>query len=207
MPMQVVAGAMLRCSMGAAPSALAVLPANRTLTGGPPAANVLDHVPLLNILPFGVMFQPRQSSGGSSDGGCSRRPHSATLRPRHPCPVGAGRAHRADRRRAGAGRCLSADVPVGRSHPGDVPRPDDGDDSLNPRRPRRAHVLLAGSTRPRHSAHQSKQKRLRMARTGHKRRATSSAAYPVGGGCTATRAGITPAASRTTPGVAWYGTR
>src|SRR5512143_2116798 len=54
MPTQVVAGAMLRCSMGAAPSALAVLPANRTLTGGPPAANVLDHAPLLNILPFGV---------------------------------------------------------------------------------------------------------------------------------------------------------
>lgn len=54
MPTQVVAGAMLRCSMGAAPSALAVLPANRTLTGGPPAANVLDHVPLLNILPFGA---------------------------------------------------------------------------------------------------------------------------------------------------------
>lgn len=51
MPMQVVAGAMLRCSMGAAPSALAVLPANRTLTAGPPAANV---VPLLNILPFGM---------------------------------------------------------------------------------------------------------------------------------------------------------
>ena len=54
MPMQVVAGAMLRCSMGAAPSAVAVLPVNRTLTGGPPAANVLDHAPLLNILPFGV---------------------------------------------------------------------------------------------------------------------------------------------------------
>jgi hypothetical protein len=54
MPMQVVAGAMLRCSMGAAPSALAVLPANRTLTGGPPAATILDFAPMVNILPFGV---------------------------------------------------------------------------------------------------------------------------------------------------------
>jgi hypothetical protein len=54
MPMQVVAGALLRCSMGSTPSMLVVLPVNRTLASGPPAATILDHVPLLNILPFGV---------------------------------------------------------------------------------------------------------------------------------------------------------
>ena len=54
MPMQVVAGAMLKCSMGAAPSALSVLPANRTFAGGPPAANIMDYVPMLNIMPFGT---------------------------------------------------------------------------------------------------------------------------------------------------------
>jgi hypothetical protein len=54
MPMQVVAGATLTCSMGTAPSALSVLPANRTLTGGPPAANIMDNVPLLNIMSFGM---------------------------------------------------------------------------------------------------------------------------------------------------------
>ncbi|MFJ4193347.1 DUF4280 domain-containing protein [Pseudomonas sp. NPDC089534] len=51
---QVCAGATLQCSFGAAPSALNVLPANRTLTGGMPAANIMDHIPLVNILPFGT---------------------------------------------------------------------------------------------------------------------------------------------------------
>ncbi|MBV4457913.1 MULTISPECIES: DUF4280 domain-containing protein [Pseudomonas] len=51
---QVCAGATLQCSFGAAPSALNVLPVNRTLTGGMPAANIMDHIPLVNILPFGT---------------------------------------------------------------------------------------------------------------------------------------------------------
>ncbi|MBK8175373.1 MAG: DUF4280 domain-containing protein [Rhodospirillales bacterium] len=54
MPIQVVAGATLACSMGAAPSALAVLPVNRTMAGGPPAATIMDYAPMVNILPFGV---------------------------------------------------------------------------------------------------------------------------------------------------------
>lgn len=51
---QVCSGATLQCSFGIAPSALNVLPVNRTLTGGMPAANLQDHIPLLNILPFGM---------------------------------------------------------------------------------------------------------------------------------------------------------
>lgn len=51
---QVCASATLQCSFGAAPSMLNVLPVNRTLTGGMPAANIMDHIPLVNILPFGV---------------------------------------------------------------------------------------------------------------------------------------------------------
>ncbi|MBX9408458.1 DUF4280 domain-containing protein [Pseudomonas baetica] len=51
---QVCATATLQCSFGAAPSALNVLPVNRTLTGGMPAANIMDYIPLVNILPFGV---------------------------------------------------------------------------------------------------------------------------------------------------------
>jgi hypothetical protein len=46
-------GATLKCSFGAAPSTLVVLPVNRVLTGTP-AANIMDHVPLLNVLPFGT---------------------------------------------------------------------------------------------------------------------------------------------------------
>ncbi|BAP45278.1 DUF4280 domain-containing protein [Pseudomonas sp. LJDD11] len=50
----VCAGATLKCSFGVAPSMLNVLPANRMLTAGMPAANIMDHIPLLNILPFGM---------------------------------------------------------------------------------------------------------------------------------------------------------
>ena len=53
MAMQVCMGAMLQCSFGAAPSSLSVLPANKTLTGTP-AANIMDNVPMVNIMPFGT---------------------------------------------------------------------------------------------------------------------------------------------------------
>ena len=53
MAMQVCMGAMLQCSFGAAPSSLVVLPANKTLTGTP-AANIMDNVPMVNIMPFAM---------------------------------------------------------------------------------------------------------------------------------------------------------
>jgi hypothetical protein len=53
MPMQVCAGAMLQCTFGLAPSSLVVLPVNR-MAVPTPAANILDHVPLVNIMPFGM---------------------------------------------------------------------------------------------------------------------------------------------------------
>lgn len=53
MGIQVATGATLQCSFGVAPSVLSVLPINRTLTGTP-AANIMDHKPMLNIAPFGV---------------------------------------------------------------------------------------------------------------------------------------------------------
>lgn len=54
MGMHVCMGAMLQCSFGAAPSTLMVLPANRVVTSYMPAANIMDHKPLVNILPFGT---------------------------------------------------------------------------------------------------------------------------------------------------------
>jgi hypothetical protein len=51
---QVVAGAMMQCSFGMAPSALIVLPANKVMVGGPPAANVMDNKPMANIPPFAM---------------------------------------------------------------------------------------------------------------------------------------------------------
>ena len=54
MPMHVCSGAMLQCSFGLAPSSLLVLPVNQTFTSYMPAANIMDHVPMVNILPFGA---------------------------------------------------------------------------------------------------------------------------------------------------------
>ncbi|MGF6721222.1 hypothetical protein P3T43_000563 [Paraburkholderia sp. GAS41] len=58
MPQQVSMGASLQCSFGAAPSTLVVLPVNLVMGEGPPAANIMDHIPLVNIMPFGVCSSP-----------------------------------------------------------------------------------------------------------------------------------------------------
>ncbi|HYH86894.1 MAG TPA: DUF4280 domain-containing protein [Pyrinomonadaceae bacterium] len=57
MAIQVCMGAMLQCSFGAAPSTLVVLPSNKTLTQTP-AATIMDHAPLVNIMPFGMCSSP-----------------------------------------------------------------------------------------------------------------------------------------------------
>ena len=54
MPIQVCMGATLQCSFGAAPSTLVVLPQNRTMAGGPLAANIMDNKPIANVPPFGM---------------------------------------------------------------------------------------------------------------------------------------------------------
>ncbi|RLC25816.1 MAG: DUF4280 domain-containing protein [Deltaproteobacteria bacterium] len=53
MPMQVCAGAMLQCSFGVAPSSLVVTPENKVLTTTP-AANIMDHKPIKNIISCGM---------------------------------------------------------------------------------------------------------------------------------------------------------
>ena len=52
--MQVCMGAMMQCSFGVAPSSLVVLPKNMVFTDQVPDANIMDHVPLVNIVPFGM---------------------------------------------------------------------------------------------------------------------------------------------------------
>jgi len=54
MPQQVCGGATLQCSFGMAPSTFVVLPVNRVMTNSQPDANIMDSVPLVNIMPFGV---------------------------------------------------------------------------------------------------------------------------------------------------------
>jgi hypothetical protein len=54
MPIQVTTGATLQCSFGATPSSLVVLPVNRVMAGGIPAATIMDYIPIANIPTFGM---------------------------------------------------------------------------------------------------------------------------------------------------------
>jgi len=57
MPMQTCMGAMMACTMGMAPSTL-VPTVKPVLTSNMIAANILDHVPMMNIMPFGMCMCP-----------------------------------------------------------------------------------------------------------------------------------------------------
>ena len=54
MAIHVCMGATLMCSFGMAPSSPVVLPKIKTMTSYVPAANIMDNVPMVNILPFGM---------------------------------------------------------------------------------------------------------------------------------------------------------
>ncbi|MGH9129643.1 MAG: DUF4280 domain-containing protein [Acidimicrobiales bacterium] len=54
MPQQVVNTAVTQCSFGETPGTLIVLPINRVLAGEQPAATIMDHIPIVNIEPFGM---------------------------------------------------------------------------------------------------------------------------------------------------------
>ncbi len=55
---QVVSGAMTACSFGMAPGSLLVLPTNRAMCGEMPAATIMDNIPMMNIVPFGMCSSP-----------------------------------------------------------------------------------------------------------------------------------------------------
>jgi hypothetical protein len=58
MPFQVCMGATMMCTMGMAPSSLVVLPTNQVMTDEVPDANIMDNIPLVNIMPFGMCMSP-----------------------------------------------------------------------------------------------------------------------------------------------------
>ncbi len=58
MSFQVVNGAQLACSFGSAPSSLVVLPLHKSESAYQSEATVQDHVPMLNIMPFGLCTCP-----------------------------------------------------------------------------------------------------------------------------------------------------
>lgn len=66
MAFQVINGAMLMCSCGTAPSSLVVLPINRVNSSFQPAANIMDHKPFVNILPFAMCTTPANPTVASA---------------------------------------------------------------------------------------------------------------------------------------------
>ena len=54
MGQQVVMGAAIQCTFGAAPSTLIVTPEGKVMAGSMPAATIMDNVPVKNIPPFGM---------------------------------------------------------------------------------------------------------------------------------------------------------
>src|SRR5687767_10851159 len=54
MGQHVCMGAMMQCTFGVAPASLIVLPDKMVMTSNKPAANIMDHKPLVNIMPFGM---------------------------------------------------------------------------------------------------------------------------------------------------------
>ena len=66
MPMHVCNGATLMCSFGMAPSTMVVLPQNQILTSNMPAANIMDHKPMVNIMPFGMCTTPSNPTVASA---------------------------------------------------------------------------------------------------------------------------------------------
>ena len=54
----VTMGAMLKCSMGVAPSSLMVIPKGPPTLAPMLAATIMDNIPMANILPFGMCQSP-----------------------------------------------------------------------------------------------------------------------------------------------------
>ena len=83
----VCGGAMMMCSFGMAPSTLNVLPTNRVTTSMP-IATIMDNIPMVNIMPFGMctsMSNPQSGSGNISSFRCF---NTHAMYTRYHCSVG-----------------------------------------------------------------------------------------------------------------------
>lgn len=54
MPLLVINTAKTQCTMGTVPGTLSVSPANMAFCNDQPAATIMDHVPMMNIMPHGM---------------------------------------------------------------------------------------------------------------------------------------------------------
>lgn len=85
MALQCCMGANMKCSFGMAPSLLVVLPVNRVLTVTPDA-NIMDHKPFVNILPFGMCSSPANPAVAAATAAAFGVPTPVPCTPMTPAP-------------------------------------------------------------------------------------------------------------------------
>ena len=88
MPQHVCNGATLKCMFAVPPgvSTLIVLPQNRMLTSNQPAANIMDHVPIVNIPTFGMCISPTNPAFVSATAAAMGVPTPVPCVPATPAP-------------------------------------------------------------------------------------------------------------------------
>lgn len=88
MPMHVCNGAMLKCMFAVPPgtTTLIVLPQNRVMTGNQPAANIMDHKPIVNIPSFGMCMSPTNPAFVSATAAAMGTPTPVPCVPATPAP-------------------------------------------------------------------------------------------------------------------------
>lgn len=78
-------GALLKCSFGLMPSSLVVMPANHFFTVTPDA-NIMDHMPMLNIMPFGMCTTQSNPAVAAATAAAMGTPTPAPCVPATPAP-------------------------------------------------------------------------------------------------------------------------
>jgi Domain of unknown function (DUF4280) len=88
MPFHVCNGATLMCSLAVPPgvSTFVVQPIHRMLTSDEPAANINDHVPMVNIMPFGMCMSPSNPAFTSATSAAGGTPTPVPCTPATPAP-------------------------------------------------------------------------------------------------------------------------
>ena len=124
----------LQCTFGAAPSNLVVLPTNREQVANQFAANIMDHVPMVNIMPFGVCASLANPATAAATSAALGVAHPDTLRARDTRTMGARLADGAARQSACAEQSVEVHVYVCGCHLDPDARSDDDPNSLIRRR-------------------------------------------------------------------------
>jgi hypothetical protein len=90
MPSHVCNNAVIKCTMCPAPGALAVLPAKMVNTFNQPAANIMDHVPMVNIKPFGPCMSQGNPATAAATAAALGTPTPGPCLPNTPMPWSPG---------------------------------------------------------------------------------------------------------------------